>query len=346
MANTAVGIDIGTRTITVAEVKQGKNGPVVTNFGGVELPAGVVREGEILDGESVAVALKELLTSAKVSAKKVWLGVSNQRVVVRQVDLPWMSEDELKESLRYQVQEYIPIPVEEAELDVYVVDEFTADSGERMQRLLLVAGHRDMVTAHVDAAASAGLKPIGVDLNPFAVLRAMGKDSPIDQGNEVLVDIGAGVTNIIVHEAGVPSFVRILVMGGDDITEALGSGLSVSLAEAEAFKRQAIVGSDGDVGSRIVTQQADQFVDEIRSSLDYYQAQTGSSRLSSVVLTGGGSMLRGLPDRLSAALRLPVEVGSPFERLNAKDTVYGADDLARVGPSLAVAVGLALGGLE
>jgi type IV pilus assembly protein PilM len=346
VSGTGVGIDIGTRTIEVAEVKNAKGGAIVTNFGGVELPQDAVREGEILDSAAVTEALEELLDSAKVKEKKVWLGVSNQRVVVRQVDLPWMEEKELRESLRYQVQEYIPIPVEEAELDVHVVDEFTNDAGERYQRLLLVAGHRDMVTAHVDAAVDAGLKPVGVDLNPFAVLRAMGNDSVLEHGNQVLVDVGAGITNIIVHEAGVPTFVRILVMGGDSITDALQSGLQTSREEAELAKRQTVLGSGGDVTARIVTEQADQFVDEIRSSLDYYQAQTGASRLSGVVLTGGGAMLRGLPDRLAAAIRLPVEVGNPFDRYEAKGTVYGEDDLARVGPSLATAVGLALGGLE
>jgi type IV pilus assembly protein PilM len=346
MASNAVGIDIGTRTITVAEVKSGKKGTTVTNFGGVELPKDAVREGEILDHAAVAEALKELVASAKVSSKKVWLGVSNQRVVVRQVDLPWMEEKELRESLRYQIQEYIPIPVEEAELDVHIVDEFTSDNGDRMQRLLLVAGHRDMVTAHVEAAITAGLKPIGVDLNPFSVLRSMGDVSSMGQGNQVLVDVGAGITNIVVHEAGVPTFVRILVMGGDSITDALEAGLSCSRDEAEAAKRAAVVGSTADVAARIVTDQADAFVDEIRSSLDYYQAQTGSSRLSGLVLTGGAALLGGLADRLASAVRLPVDLGSPFASWPAKGTVYGPDDLARVGPSLATAVGLALGGLE
>jgi type IV pilus assembly protein PilM len=346
VSGTSIGIDIGSRTITLAEVKGGRRGTTVTNFGGMELPTDVVREGEILDVEATAAAIRELIRDAKVKSKKVWLGVANQRVVVRQVDLPWMEEKELRASLRYQVQEYIPIPVEEAELDIHIVEEFTTEDGLRMLRVLLVAGHRDMVTAHVDAAVRAGLKPVGVDLTPFAVLRSIGSDSAFSEGNEVLVDIGAGVTNIVVHEAGIPTFVRILVMGGDGITEALVSGLSISRDDAEAYKRQTHVGADHDVAARIVTEQADHFVDEIRSSLDYYQAQAGSVRLSGVRLTGGGAMLAGLPERLATALRLPVEVGNPFDRLAVKDTVYGPDDLARVGPSLTTAVGLALGGLE
>ena len=346
MPSNAVGVDIGTRTIAVAEVKSARGGEVVTNFGGVELPQDAVREGEILDVPAVASALRELLSSAKVGSKRVWLGVANQRVVVRQVDLPWLEEKELRQSLQYQVQEFIPIPVEDAELDVHIVDEFTTDEGERMQRLLLVAAHREMVASHVEAVTQAGLKPVGVDLNPFSVLRAMGDDRQFDQGSQVLIDVGAGVTNIVVHAHRVPSFVRILVLGGDDITRALSAGLTLSPEDAEATKRQTVVGNEADTAGRIVTEQADAFIDEVRSSLDYYQAQTGSTQLSGVVLTGGGAALPGLSERLSQTLRLPVEVGNPFARYTAKNTVYGEDDLARVGPSLATAIGLALGGLE
>jgi type IV pilus assembly protein PilM len=344
--STAVGIDIGSRTITVAETKVGRSATTVTNFGGVELPQDAVREGEILDVQAVSSALKELVGTAKVKSKKVWLGVANQRVVVRQIDLPWMDEKERADSLRYQVQEYIPIPVEEAEIDVHVVSDYETEGGEHFQRLLLVAAHKDMIASHVQAATDAGLDPIGVDLNPFAVLRAMGTTSPLESGNEVLVDVGAGVTNIVVHEAGTPTFVRILVMGGDEITEALTAGLGLSHEEAEARKREAAPSAEGDVAARIIHEQIGTFCDEIRNSLDYYQAQTGSQRLAGVMLTGGGSLLAGLNERLAATLRLPVEVGSPFDRWQVADTVYGPEDLARVGPSLATAVGLALGGLE
>ncbi|MEX2375815.1 MAG: type IV pilus assembly protein PilM [Dehalococcoidia bacterium] len=341
-----MGIDIGSRTITVAELKGGRGRPAITNFGGLELPPDSVREGEILDVPSVAAAVRELMGTAGIKMKKVWLGVANQRVVVRQVDLPWVEEKELKASLRYQVQDFIPIPVEEAELDVHIVDEYVNDEGERFRRMLLVAAHRDTVNAHVEVAKQAGLKPIGIDLNSFAVLRSLGSTSSMEPGDEVLVDIGADVTNIVVHRAGQPTFVRILVMGGDDITDALESGLSVSREEAEAAKRGVVVGSEGDVTSRIVTERADNFIDEIRSSLDYFQAQTGEVNLASVVLSGGGASLQGLDERLAIALRLPVETGNPFPRLEVKNSVYGEDDLAKVGPSMTTAVGLAMGGLE
>ena len=346
MANQAIGVDVGSRTITVAELKGSRGRTTVTNFGGLELPGESVREGEVLDVASTSAAIKELMGSAGIKSKKVWLGVANQRVVVRQVDLPWVEEKELKASLRYQVQDFIPIPVEDAELDVHVVDEFANENGERFRRMLLVAAHRDSVTAHVEAARQAGLKPIGVDLNSFAVLRAMGTSAGMQPGDEVLVDIGADVTNIVVHRVGEPTFVRILVMGGDDITDALESGLDVSREEAEAAKRAAIVGADEDVTSRIVTERADNFIDEVRSSLDYFQAQTGDVQLASVILSGGGASLQGLAERLADSLRLPVDVGNPFSRLEVQNSVYTEDELAKVGPSMTTAIGLGMGGLE
>jgi type IV pilus assembly protein PilM len=347
VANSAPGIDIGTRTITLAEVRDRRGRVAVTNFGGVELPEGAVREGEIIDQAAVSAALKELLGSTKVRNRKAWLGVANQRVVVRQVDLPWVERSELKQSLRYQVQEYVPIPVEEAELDAHVVEEFENDEGERLSRVLLVAAHRDMVISLVEAATEAGVKPIGVDLNPFAVLRCVGDASVLDQGSQVVLDVGAAVTSIVVHQGRVPTFVRILVMGGDDITSALVEGLSIPRDEADTRKREQAVGETQDVAGRIVTEGADRFVNEIRSSLDYYRAQMGAAaQLADVVLTGGGSGLAGLPERLASAVGLPVAIGSPFDTYPAEGTVYGPDDLARVGPSLSTAVGLALGGLE
>ncbi len=206
MARTSVGLDIGTRTVHVAEVAGGRGAPTITNFGGVALPEGAVREGEIVDTAAVADAIKELYGAAKLKNKKVNLGVANQRVVVRQIDLPWMEESELRSSLPFQVQEFIPIPVEDAQLDYHVLQEVEdEEEGSRTLRILLVAAHKDMLAAHMEAAQAAGLKPVGVDLNPFAQLRVVARDNALHGGGaEVLVDIGGGVTDIVVHENSTP----------------------------------------------------------------------------------------------------------------------------------------------
>jgi type IV pilus assembly protein PilM len=346
--NNAVGLDIGTRTVNVAQVSTKGGRPSVTDFGRFELPPEAVREGEVLDPKAVGDAIRQLYAATSIKDKNVLVGVANQRVVVRQVDLPYLPESELRTSLRFQVQEFIPIPVEDAELDFHVLEEFEGDSGTRMQRLLLVAAHKDMVQTHLEAVAAAGLRPVGVDLNPFALLRALVGDSPMGSGSEVLIDVGAGVTNIVVHDNGVPRFVRILVLGGEDITGALVRDLNLSREAAEAAKQSiSLGGGAGDPNvSRVIEERAGQFIDEIRSSLDYYQAQTGSNRLSRLVLTGGGALLGGLTERLAQAVRLPVELGRPFDLTPASGTKLSDDQLAAVGPLLTTAIGLATGGAQ
>ena len=345
MARTSVGLDIGSRTVHVAEVST-RGAPTITNFGGVALPDGAVREGEVIDPEAVAGAIRELVGAAKLKDKKVQLGVANQRVAVRQVELPWMEEAELRSSLPFQVQEFIPIAVEDAQLDYHVLEEVTDEEGGRTLRLLLVAAHKDMLAGLMQAVQSAGLKPIGVDLNPFAQMRVLSRSSAVGEGTEVLVDVGAGVTDILVHENAVPIFARILVLGGDEITDALASGLGIERDEAEARKQQGLQ-VDDDTAQRIIDDQVREFVEEVRGSLDYYRTQVAhGGAVQRVMLSGGGAMLPGLVDRLGQATNLPVEIGSPFDRFEVKGTVYSEEDLRQIGPSLTTAVGLALGGVQ
>ncbi|MDQ3485910.1 MAG: type IV pilus assembly protein PilM, partial [Actinomycetota bacterium] len=234
-----VGLDIGTSGVRAAELSWGKGSAKLERFGQVALPAGAVRDGEVVDTEAVTAAIGRLWSQAKFSTKKVVVGVANQKVVVRQVDLPWLPIDELRKSLAFQVQDHIPMPVEQAILDFHPLGDITNDAGERMLRVLLVAAARDMVGSSLAAVEGAGLQPTMVDLTPFAVLRSLvAADSGFGSVHaEALVDIGASVTNIIVHQGGVPRFVRILLMGGGDITDAVAERLGVATEQAEAVKQ-------------------------------------------------------------------------------------------------------------
>ena len=344
-----MGLDIGTSGVRAAEVSQGKGAAKLERFGQVALPLGAVRDGEVMDPEAVAAAIRQLWAQAKFSTKKVVVGVANQKVVVRQVDLPWLPPSELRKSLAFQVQDYIPMPVEQAILDFHALGEVTSDAGARMLRVLLVAASRDMVGSAIDAVTRAGLAPSMVDLTPFAVLRSLVNDSGLAAVQaEALVDVGASVTNIIVHQGGVPRFVRILLMGGADITEALAERLGVPTEQAESVKQNAGLAavaaqSDAHPASRALESSGSAFVEEVRSSLDYYLAQPGATRIDRVVLSGGGSRLGGLVERLSTATRLPVEIARPLSVLRLGKTGLTDEQLAYVEPMVTVPVGLAMG---
>ena len=348
-ARPAVGLDIGTSGVRAAELLLGKGPARLERFGQVALPAGAVRDGEVVDADAVAAAVRQLWVQARFRSKKVVVGVANQKVVVRQVDLPWQPVAELRASLALQVQDYIPMPVESAILDFHPLEEHVDDSGRRMLRVLLVAAARDMVGSALEAVGRAGLEPSMVDLTSFAVLRsqvsATGGFAP---EAEALVDIGASVTNIVVHQGGVPRFVRILLMGGADITDAVAERLGVATQEAESLKQRtglAVVPAqvDPSPAKRAIESTGSALVEEVRGSLDYYLAQPGAVRLGRVVLSGGGSRLTGLRERLGGATRLPVELAAPMSVLELGRTGLSPEQLAHVEPMVTVPVGLALG---
>ena len=289
-----MGLDIGTSGVRAAELSLGKGAATLERFGQVALPLGAVRDGEVVDVDTVAGAIEQLWAQAKFSSKKVVVGVANQKVVVRQVDLPWLPVKELRQSLAFQVQDFIPMPVEQAILDFHPLEEFINDAGGRMLRVLLVAASRDMVGSAVEAVSKAGLNPSMVDLTSFAVLRSQvsgGAGFAVEA--EALVDVGASVTNIVVHQGGVPRFVRILLMGGGDITDAVAERLGVPADQAESVKQTtglALIPGQAEPhpANRAIEQTGSAFVEEVRGSLDYYLAQSGAARIGRVVLWEAG----------------------------------------------------------
>jgi type IV pilus assembly protein PilM len=395
VARTRIGVDVGSTAVRVAEVAAGDI-PVVVRAAQVPLPPGVVEAGEVRQPEAVAEALREVWSRSGVKSKQVHLGVGNQRVVVREVALPWLPEKELRDTLGFQVQEFIPMASDDAVLDFDPLGEMN-QGGRRMVRILLVAAHRPMVNALVEAALAAKLDPQGIDLTPFAVVRAVGTgDEGLDldsSGDEAIVDIGAQVTSICVHDRGVTRFVRMLPSGGRDITLALASGLGVDEAAAERLKRgetpetptqdpqkdaadrptadrppigppppadslpvdgppadtlpveaprgaPAVLPDPTEVRQLALTR-AGSFVDEVRSSLEFYTAQMPNAQIGRVLVVGGGSRLDGLLELLQERLPVPVDRGRLFERAKS-EIELSAEASAEAEAVLSVAVGLAI----
>lgn len=346
-----MGLDIGTSGVRAVELSRGRSGTTLERFGQVALPPGAVRDGEVVQADVVTQAIKQLWAQARFKSKNVIVGVANQKVIVRQVDLPWMPAADLRKSLAFQVQDYIPLPVDQAILDFQPLEEVANEAGERMVRVLLVAAVRDMVSATIAAVTGAGLTPVMVDLTPFAVLRSLTSSEGLgldDFEAEALVDIGASISNIVVHQGGVPRFVRILLMGGADITDAVADRLGVPLDQAEAIKLSTGLSAqppepDSHPAGRVIETAGSAFVEEIRGSLDYYLAQPTATRIRRILVTGGGGQLQGLAERLSAATRLPVEHAAPMHSLRIGRTGLSPEQLTYVEPLVAVPVGLALG---
>jgi type IV pilus assembly protein PilM len=344
-ARTAIGLDIGTSVVRAVELSFGRAGITLERFGQVVLPEGAVVDGQVVEPGPVADSVRQLWTATGLSHKRVVLGVANQKVIVRRVELPSMEPAELRRSLPFQVADLLPMDVEQTVLDFYPLEEHVRPEGAVLSGLL-VAASRETVLANVTCVEKAGLTVQAVDLTSFAVLRALGKQAGPDVESEALIDVGAQITNIVVHRGGVPVFVRILLQGGQEITDAVAGSLQVSRTQAEALKQQlghATPSAEAEQVLRTVNGQAQDFVDEIVGSLDYFAASNPGSRVQRILVSGGGSRLDGLVERLARDTRLPVLAGDPMANLRLGKTGLDEMQLEFIRPLAAVPVGLALG---
>jgi len=361
MARRLIGLDVGTNAVTIAEVTPGSP-PRLEMFAQVALARSAMREGEIADEAAVTDAVTRLRSEVGIKKLAVRVGIASPRVVVRQVEMPVMTRDELGSALQFQAGDLIPIPMEEAVLDFAILGTSPngGENGEPTMQVLLAAAYQATVMRLVSAVEAGGLSVAAVDLVPLALARALARPVPVltsvgadggsieeTPGAEGIVSFGGGVTSIAVHESGVPQFVRVIGSGGRELTDAIATDLDVPVETAEALKRQLGTPNNDELVLRARTSMdrpLSVLLDEVRSSIDYYRNQPGSARLLRVVATGGSAQLPGLPERLSALVGVPVEHASMHDLLRVGNIGFPADELPRLEPYLPAAVGLALGG--
>jgi type IV pilus assembly protein PilM len=344
-----VSLDIGSYAVRAVELTVGGGEPVLERFAQVVLPPGAVQHGEVMDAAAVATAVRRLWSEGGLRGKRVVVGVANQRVIVRQAEFPVMSEEDFRAALQFEAQELIPMPVEEATLDFQILEEGVSTEGDPRMRVLLAAAQREMVRGHLAVVEGAGLSALAVDVVPFALVRALAPPggSFAEQAAEAVVCIGGGVTNVVIHEQGIPRFVRILLVGGNDITEAVARELDVSADEAEDLKRRAdpsSVDTRVNRAGQVVADRLAPLVEEIRGSLDYYRAQPESLPINRVLMTGGASLTPGLMERLEAQVDGRVELARPLAGVRVGDVKLPEGQLVQYESLLAVPIGLALAG--
>jgi len=350
-----VGLDIGTAAVRAAVIDARKTKLVLRRFAEMPLPPGAVEAGEILDEDAVSEAVAAMWKRAKLPKKRVVIGTANQRVIVRQVDVPQMADDELTEALPFQVQDSIPMPVDEARLDFIPIEEFTTPDGEPMMSILVVAAQDVVIESLLRVAEAANIEPMAVDLQPLAITRsALGSASAIaEEAPQGVVDIGATITQLVFVRAGIARFVRILPRGGDSFTLALTEGLDVELEDAEELKKRIGVHPDGpapdsddlDGAARaILTTEADSLIEDIRGSLNFYLSQSDASSLGRIVIAGNAARLPHLANRLSRALDISVEPAKVLDRVDVGRVQLTEGELLDAQAVLPTAVGLALWG--
>ncbi len=331
-----VGLDIQPGYVAAVQTR---GGVAIERAASAPLAPGVVRDGEIVDVDSLAEVLRELFASNKL-AKRVRLGVANQRIVMRTLDLPPLQgAKEIASAVRFQAQDHIPMPLDQAVLEYQSLGTVDTAEGPRT-RVVVVAARRDMIDRQLEAVRRAGLRPHGIDLSAFAMIRALHQPGATEP---TLYCAVGGITNLAVAIGPTCVFTRVVAHGTETMAGELAERRQLTLEHAHAWLRH--VGLERPVeeiegepeivveAREVLEDGTRRIADEIRNSIDFHMMQVGSTGVERAVLTGPAVAIPGLPETLSELARLPMEVGTVLE---ARPGVFGEIDAGR----LAVAAGL------
>jgi type IV pilus assembly protein PilM len=348
MDSVSVGLDIGSTGVRAAEVSVGQGRRVLRRYAQVGLPHGYVVDGEIVNIPGVSAALRRLWEQAGFTTTNVVLGVSGPRVFVRQADVPALSTEEMRSSLKFDAQELIPIPMEDACFDFSVLEQIPGGGkdGRDAARILIVAAHREVLRSHLAALKGAGLSAKTIDAAPLSLLRAVPPRpaEPGHTGYEVLVSIGAELTTVAVRQAGVPRFIRSLTVGGADITESVANSMHLELAAAERLKRGAVPSDLPQLpqARKAISVELRDLAEDVRATVDFFTGQSDGTTIDRLLVTGGASLTEGLTAAIGGNLPVTVERVDPFSTLSIGELDLGPDALERAASNAANAIGLAL----
>ncbi|MTI81188.1 MAG: type IV pilus assembly protein PilM [Firmicutes bacterium] len=342
--STAIGLEIDTEIIRVVELKGTPKNTVLTAIDQIQIPENAVTEGTVNDGSAVGLALEELWAKAGIRKRDVILGVLNQGVLMRMAKLPKIPEKKLSKAIRFQAEEYFPIPVAEMVLDYSFIGETKSNNGSEME-LLLVAARREILNKSLKALSFGSISPLIIEPSNLATMHTLAEDQ--FSGNVVLLDISNGLSSLLLINDGVPRFSRVLPHSMKSYSEEKGlpqmdSPLAMASVAAAAEGREPNENKgDGDTLFHWGTALAN----DVRASISYYITQTRTGSVDKIFISGQGARLEGLPELIQEELEVPVNVVDPFAKLSKISGVPGIN-IEQEGTDFAVTVGLALRGLE
>ena len=351
-AKRLVGLKIGASQLAAARVANNGSAELL-QVAREPLMPGIVVGGELRDPDALAEALKDFFAKHKLPKKGVRLGIANNRIGVRTFEIAGIGDPkQLGNAIRFRAQEVLPIPIDEAVLDYQVLGEDVDEQGQPTRRVLLVVAYRELIDRYVDACKKAGITLSGIDLEAFALLRALQAPQEGVGGDPtaalVAVAIGHERSTFAVSDGRVCEFTRVLEWGGSALNVAIARALNSAPSEVEDVKH-ALSLTNGAIPDGLDPEQAKRAVEALRkaiqtfarelvSSLQYYQNQPGSLGIAEIVLSGGTAHLPGLAAELESLIGVRVRVGDPLARMKVSKRV---GDPAQVG-SLAVAIGLGI----
>jgi type IV pilus assembly protein PilM len=346
----SVGLDIGSTSVKMIVLKEvrrrGEYGYALQNFGMKPLPPEAIVDGALMNSTAIVQAIQELLGELRVRQKEVAIGVSGHSVIIKKISMPRMTQEELEESIQWEAEQYIPFDVKDVNIDTQILNQDANDATGQMD-VLLVAAKKDMINDYTTVVSEAGLLPVVVDVDAFAVQNMFSVNYDVSaQETMVLINAGASVVNINILSNGNTVFTRDVTIGGNQFTEEIQKQLNVSYEEAEALK---IGGGRGDSDAvvpqeveRVIGTVAEQVAGEIQRSLDFYAGTAADANFAKVYLSGGSAKIPALFKTIESRVGVPVEIMNPFKNVEIDNRKFDPAFIMDVAPMAAVAVGLGL----
>jgi type IV pilus assembly protein PilM len=341
-----IGLDIGSSAVKVMELEKDKKDPKwrLRSFGLVRLPPEAIVDGAVMNASVIVDAIKELVTKHKIKVKDVVSSVSGHSVIIKRINLPLMSQEELEESIQWEAEQYIPFDANDVNISFQILNAQGDEAGQ--MSVLLVAARKELVNEYQSIIQEAGLTPSIIDIDCFAVENMFTLNYDPPPGAVGLLNIGASSININVLYDGLTSFTRDLNQGGRQFTEEIQRNLNISYEEAELLK----VGGDTRDADAVVPEEIESILSdvsetlatEIQRSLDFHLSQTPGLSIQKMFLAGGASRTPGLATAIGRRSGADVELVDPFRRVEVDERAFNPRFLHDIAPQAAVVTGLAL----
>jgi type IV pilus assembly protein PilM len=335
-----IGLDIGSHSIKVCELKKTDATYSVVNIGSIILPEGAVYDGTLHAPDVVGKAITELLANLKITHKKVAISISGYSVIIKKIHLAVMEEKQLEEYINAEAEQYIPFDIDDVYLDFQ--DLKTNTEGSNKTEVMLVAAKKEIIDDYLGMLQGLGLQPVLVDVDGFALENIYESANP-QKETVALVDIGASKMNINVISNGISVIAKDVVLGSRQITEQIADTFDIPLEEAEALKIGLVPAQEKQQQiAKIFTSICSQWAFEIKKVIDLYHSNTANKKIDKVVLSGGGSKVAGLTEFLQRETDVPVELFNPFAKMLTNSKQIDQEYLDTVGPEMSIATGLAI----
>jgi type IV pilus assembly protein PilM len=341
-----VGLDIGSSSVKAVEL-DGKRGSLsLVALGFENLPPDSIVDGQIMELNNVSSIIQNLFQEHQLKTDKVATGVSGHSVIVKNIVVPPMTKEELDESIDWHAEEHIPFDISDVNLDY----EITATTSDALH-VLMAACKKDKLNNLKQVIQLAGKQPAVIEVDTFALQNCYDVNYQPRPGQVVaLLNIGASTMNINIVNGSKSVFTRDVTVGGNQFTAFLQRELGLNFNQAEAVKRGMPLPAEVEPRAiePIMARVTDMLALEIQKTLDFYRAtsEDSSAGVQKMYISGGGSKLPNLAAYLSSRFEMPVEILNPFRQIKVDSRKFDPDYLRDVTPEMAVAVGLALRGVE